>query len=75
MKLNDVIQWMGTVFVLTMYVIMSWFPDLHPLNVVAGLCGAIVFFVWTVRVRNWPQMIINVVAALVCVVGLIRHFG
>ena len=74
-KVNDLIQWTGTAFVLAMYVIMSWFPQLHPLNVIAGLCGAIVFFAWTIRVRNYPQMIINVTAAIVCVSGLIKHFG
>lgn len=74
-KLNDIIQWIGTLFVLAMYVIMSWFPGLYPMNVVAGLCGAIFFFAWTVRVKNYPQMIINVVAAIVCVLGLIKHFG
>lgn len=75
MKLNEVIQWMGTVFVLTMYVIMSWFPHLYPWNVAAGLIGGLLFLAWTIRVKNWPQLIINVVAITVCVVGLIRHFG
>ena len=72
---NQALQWAGTAFVLTMYVIMSYFPELHPWNVVAGLGGAVCFFAWTVRVRNYPQMVINVAAAVVCISGLIKTWS
>ena len=72
---NELIQWMGTVFVLAMYVIMSYFPQLHPWNIVMGLMGAICFLIWTIRVGNRPQMLINGVAIAVCVGGLYKHFG
>lgn len=75
MKLNDLIQWTGTVFILVMYVVMSYFPELHPWNIIMGLLGGLCYFVWTVRVRNYPQMLINVVAIALCAGGLIRHFG
>ena len=72
---NDIIQWAGTVFVLAMYTVMNFFPELAPWNILFGLLGAVCYFAWTVRVRNWPQMLINVVAIALCTGGLIRHFG
>jgi len=74
-KTNETIQWLGTANILAMYVIMSYFPELHPWNIVFGLLGGVCFFVWTVRVNNRPQMLINAVAILVCCGGLFRYFG
>jgi len=72
---NDLIQWVGTAFVLSMYLVMNVFPE-HILYIqLFGLLGATTFFTWTVRVKNYPQMVINVVAMTLCVVGLLRHFG
>jgi len=73
-KVNDVIQWTGTVFILVMYVIMSYFPQLHPYNIMMGLLGGLCYFTWTVRVRNYPQMLINAVAIVLCLGGLIKHY-
>jgi hypothetical protein len=74
-KLNEIIQWTGTAFILAMYAVMNLFPQHIVLIQLFGLLGAISFFTWTVRVKNWPQMTINAVAMTLCVTGLIRHFG
>jgi len=73
--IDETIQWLGTANILAMYVIMSYFPELHPWNIVFGLLGGVCFFVWTVRVNNRPQMLINAVAIAVCCGGLFRYFG
>ena len=75
MRTNEVLQWSGTTSLLTMYVLMSFFPHLHPWNIVAGLCGGACYLTWTIRVANKPQMIVNGVAILVCVVGLLKAWG
>lgn len=75
MKTNDLIQWAGTVFVLLMYLVMNYFPEQAPWNITFGLLGALMYFTWTVRVKNYPQMLINIVAIALCTGGLIRHFG
>ncbi len=74
-KANETIQWLGTVFVLVMYAIMNLAPELAPWNLIMGLLGSICYFIWTVRVKNRPQMLINVVAMTLCVLGLLKHFG
>ena len=72
---NEIIQWIGTANILVMYVIMSYFPQLHPWNIVFGFLGGVCFFAWTVRVKNYPQMVINAVAITLCLGGLLKHFG
>jgi hypothetical protein len=74
-KLNEIIQWTGTAFILMMYLVMNLFPQLILFIQAFGLAGAICFFAWTVRVKNYPQMTINAVAMTLCVVGLLKHFG
>jgi len=75
MKLNELIQWIGTAFILMMYAIMNFFPEFHPLNIMTGLAGAICFFAWSYRVQNNQQMIINGVAIVLCCIGLYKVWG
>jgi hypothetical protein len=72
-KTNDILQWTGTVCLLTMYTLMSFFPHLHPWNIVAGLCGGVCYGIWTIRVSNRPQMIVNAVAIAIGLAGLLRY--
>lgn len=75
LSLNDALQWAGTVSLLTMYVLMSFYPHLHPWNIVAGLCGGACYLAWTVRVRNKPQMIVNGVALAIGLAGLFKAWA
>ena len=74
-QLDELIQWVGTAFILVMYALMNFFPQYYPWNIVAGLGGAICFFAWAFRVANKQQMIINAVAIALCVLGLYRIWG
>jgi len=75
MKLNDVVQWAGTCSFLVMYTLMSVFPQLHPMNILAGAVGAVLYLIWSIRVINKPQMITNVVGLSICLVGLYKAWG
>ena len=72
---NHILQWLGTACLIAMYVVMSYFPELHPVNIMLGLAGGCLYFTWSVRVKNRPQQIVNLAGILVCVGGLIRYFG
>ena len=74
-KLNDMLQWAGTACLLTMYVLMSFFPNLHPWNIVAGVLGGACYLTWCLRVANKPQMIVNAVAIAIGLAGLFRAWG
>jgi len=73
--LNNILQWAGTVCLLTMYVLMSFFPTLHPWNIVAGVLGGVFYLTWTVRVANKPQLIVNAVAIAIGLAGLYNAWG
>ena len=74
-KTNELIQWTGTAFILGMYVISNFFPGYDNLRNAVALVGAACFFTWSYRVMNKPQMIINGVAIVLCVVGLLKAVG
>lgn len=75
-KTNETIQWIGTAFILGMYVISNFFPGLDTLRNSVALAGAVCFFAWAYRVANRQQMIINGVAIALCTLGLSRaYFG
>ena len=72
---NSILQWTGTVCLLTLYMLMSFAPHLHPWNIVAGLCGGACYLAWTIRVSNRPQMIVNAVAIMIGLAGLVKAWG
>lgn len=73
--INSILQWLGTASLIAMYVVMSYFPEHYPLNIVLGLAGGVFYFLWSCRVKNPPQQLVNAAGILVCVGGLIRYFG
>jgi hypothetical protein len=73
--INQLLQWMGTTALIIMYVLMSFYPELHPWNIVAGLVGGVCYFTWTLRVANKPQMIVNAAGITVCAMGILRAWG
>ena len=74
LNINETIQWLGTAFILAMYVLMNFFKDLD-LHPVAGLLGGLCYLVWTIRVANKPQMLVNIVAIAVCAGGLFKAWS
>jgi len=75
MKLNDIVQWAGTCSFLVMYTLMSVFPQLYPMNILAGAVGAVLYLIWSIRVVNKPQMLTNVAGLTICLVGLYKAWG
>lgn len=71
MNLNNILQWSGTACLLVMYVLMSFFPEQRPWNIVAGVAGGAFYLAWTIRVANRPQMLVNAVAICIGLAGLI----
>jgi hypothetical protein len=72
---NDRIQWLGAAFIIAMHVLNAGGPAWYPWNLIAASLGTILFMIWSYRVKNRPQLIVNLVAAAVCTVGLYNAFG
>jgi hypothetical protein len=75
LKLNEALQWAGTACLLIMYALMSFWPELHPWNIVFGVLGGLCYLTWTVRVANKPQMLVNSVAITIGLAGLLRAYS
>jgi len=74
-NVDEVLQWVGTAFILVMYALMNFFPEFRVYTIVTGLGVAVSFFALSYRVANKQQMIINGVAITVCVIGLYKAWG
>lgn len=73
--INNTLQWAGTACLLCMYILNSFYPHLHPFNIVAGLFGGAFYLAWTVRVRNTPQLIVNATALVIGAAGVYKAWS
>jgi hypothetical protein len=72
LKTDDILQWVGAVFIIAGHSLNAVGPGAHPWNILAFFLGTLAFFIWTVRVANKPQMAVNVVALVLGVFGLLK---
>lgn len=69
---NDILQWAGTACFMVMYTVMSFFKELHTVQLIAGCAGGALFLAWSIRVANKQQMIVNVVGVAITLMGLYK---
>ena len=72
---NEALQWIGAVFIIAGHSLNAVGPAMYPWNIVTFFLGTVSFLIWTLRVQNRPQMLVNVVALGIGATGLIRAFG
>jgi hypothetical protein len=72
MRFNELLQWFGALFIIAGHVLNA--IGLDGWNILAFTIGTVAFLTWTVRVSNHPQMTVNIVALMICIIGLWR-FG
>jgi hypothetical protein len=75
LQFNDALQWAGTALILSMYVVSNFFKGEDDLRNFLALLGGLCYATWAYRVANKPQMIVNVVAITLCVLGLFKVLG
>jgi hypothetical protein len=73
--INNTLQWLGTLALISMYIVMSFYPEAYPLNIVMGTLGGSFYLAWSFRTNNKPQILVNAAGILVCVLGLIRAYS
>jgi hypothetical protein len=74
-KINDAIQWFGALFVIGGHSLNAMGPEVYPYNIVVFMIGTSSFLLWSLRVANKPQLLVNVIALGIGVSGLIKAFG
>ena len=72
MTLDDGLQWIGAVGVIAGHGLNAVGPAAYPWNVVAFFIGTTFFMAWSVRARNRPQTLVNIVAISIGLTGLMR---
>jgi hypothetical protein len=71
----DILQWSGAVAIIAGHVFNAIGPAVYPWNIVAFTVGTVCFGTWTVLVGNRPQFVVNAVALLTCVMGLVNAYA
>jgi hypothetical protein len=74
MKLDEVLQWTGAVGVIGGHVLNAVGPAAYPYNIIAFFVGTIFFMIWSTRVMNRPQTLVNIVALTIGVIGIYKAF-
>lgn len=69
---NEVLQWAGAVFIIAGHSLNAVGPAAYPWNILTFFIGTMLFLAWTIRVKNRPQLLVNVVALTIGIVGLTR---
>ena len=74
-NVNEILQWAGAVFIIAGHSLNAVGPSMYPYNILAFFVGTILFLLWSVRVANKPQLLVNIVALSISAAGLGRAFG
>ena len=75
LEINEVLQWTGAVFIIAGHSLNAVGPAAYPYNILAFFVGTILFMAWSIRVANKPQLLVNIVALLIGLTGLVKAFG
>jgi hypothetical protein len=72
--IDEILQWSGAVFIIAGHSLNAVGPEAYPYNIVAFFAGTVLFLGWSLRVRNRPQLLVNVVALTIGATGLYKAF-
>ena len=75
LEINEVLQWAGAVFIIAGHSLNAVGPEAYPYNILAFFLGTILFLIWTIRVANKPQLMVNIVALVIGLTGIVKAFG
>jgi len=75
LKINDVLQWVGAVFVIGGHSLNAIGPAAYPYNILVFIVGTSLFLIWSIRVANKPQLLVNVIALGIGLTGIFNAFG
>ena len=74
-NVNEFLQWAGALFIIAGHALNAVGPAAYPWNILAFFVGTVFFMAWSIRVANKPQLLVNIVAISISVMGLVRAVG
>lgn len=69
---NEHIQWTGAVAIIAGHSLNAVGPAAYPWNIYAFAVGTLAFLTWSIRVKNRPQLAVNLVALGLGLAGIWR---
>lgn len=74
---DNLLQWVGAAAIVAGHVLNTLGSTYHKdlWNIVAFSVGTVAFLTWAYRVRNKPQVVVNLVSTATCAIGLFKAFG
>ena len=67
--INSILKWSGCVFIIAGALFTSLRID--PLNIVMLNFGCMCYLAWGYRIKEWNQVVVNVVLMIIYIIGLI----
>jgi hypothetical protein len=73
-RIIEGIQWAGAASITAMHILNAIGPATYPYNIISASAGTVCFMLWSYYAKNKPQFIVNIVALIVCGIGLYKAF-
>jgi hypothetical protein len=74
LETNDILQWIGAPLIIAGHSLNAIGPEVYPWNIITFFLGTIMFFVWSIRTKNKPQTLVNVISLTIGATGIIHAF-
>jgi hypothetical protein len=71
---NDVLQWIGAPLIIAGHSLNAIGPSVYPWNIVIFFFGTTMFFTWSIRTKNRPQMLVNAISLTIGSIGIFNAF-
>ena len=71
---NDVLQWTGAPLVIAGHSLNAIGPSVYPWNIVVFFFGTACFFTWSIRTKNKPQTLVNLISLTIGSFGIYHAF-
>lgn len=73
-QIDEILQWVGAGCIIVGHSLNALGPAYYPYNIFAFFIGTILFFIWSLRVANKPQMAVNFASLGIGLTGIINAF-
>jgi len=72
--MNGILQWIGAAFIITGHILNAIGTSVYPWNIISFVIGTIFFLIWALRIRNLPQIAVNMFAMIIGIIGIFNSF-
>ena len=74
LETNELLQWVGAPLVIAGHSLNAIGPSVYPWNIIVFFFGTTMFFIWAIRTKNKPQMLVNAISLAIGTTGIINAF-